>query len=497
MSELTSPDSPEVPFRPRRRRRLILFAVPIVLGLVGALFLWQFLSAGRKLKQVLAETDRLDPGWRFEDILASQPSVPDGENSALTISAIKQKMPPRWPAWDYPPPAGALPEGPAEGNSPSAEELQNLFRNLSPPVLLNDMQLKALRQEIARAAEALKIAAKLADQPRGHFDIAWSKDYISTPLNSILDAREVARFLNYEVLLRAQEGDLPGAVRAYRGILNTSRAIGDTPTLISLLVRLAIRTVALDQLERILAQGQLTEVTLAGLQMELETEEKESLMVFAARGERALMEGFLQALQKGDVPISILNGLAGGIPPSSGKSGWLDLTRFLNLPGAVPFNRAAYLERMNKLVAICQLPEKDQLDQMKEFEKSHRDAPPIARALLPAVVKCLQAHWRIQARLRCAAAALAVERFRLQHGRWPDRLNDLVPALWHEVLLDPFDGASFRFRRDKEGVVVYSIGPDGKDDGGAFDTLNTTKDGTDFGFRLWDVARRRQPPPNK
>jgi hypothetical protein len=44
-----------------------------------------------------------------------------------------------------------------------------------------------------------------------------------------------------------------------------------------------------------------------------------------------------------------------------------------------------------------------------------------------------------------------------------------------------------------DGVVIYSVGADGKDNGGKLDK-NPTKDGTDRGFRLWDVPKRRQPP---
>lgn len=55
-----------------------------------------------------------------------------------------------------------------------------------------------------------------------------------------------------------------------------------------------------------------------------------------------------------------------------------------------------------------------------------------------------------------------------------------------EVPLDAYDGKPIRYRRLADGVVVYSVGADGKDDGG--------KAGADLGYRLWDVDRRRQPP---
>jgi hypothetical protein len=50
-----------------------------------------------------------------------------------------------------------------------------------------------------------------------------------------------------------------------------------------------------------------------------------------------------------------------------------------------------------------------------------------------------------------------------------------------------------RYRRLDDGVVVYSVGLDGKDKGDKLDK-DLRKDAMDLGFRLWDVPKRRQPP---
>ena len=44
-------------------------------------------------------------------------------------------------------------------------------------------------------------------------------------------------------------------------------------------------------------------------------------------------------------------------------------------------------------------------------------------------------------------------------------------------------------------VAEMLIGPDGEDNGGKMDRQHPVTPGTDIGFRLWDVAKRRQPPP--
>lgn len=68
--------------------------------------------------------------------------------------------------------------------------------------------------------------------------------------------------------------------------------------------------------------------------------------------------------------------------------------------------------------------------------------------------------------MRTASAALALQRFRLRTGQWPETLAELVPQHLPEMLEDPFDGAPLRYKRFETGFVVYSVGEDRGDDGG-------------------------------
>jgi hypothetical protein len=96
-------------------------------------------------------------------------------------------------------------------------------------------------------------------------------------------------------------------------------------------------------------------------------------------------------------------------------------------------------------------------------------------------------------RLRCIAAILAAERYRLKHSRWPEKIDDLKDLAAKETLIDPCDGKPLRLRCEPDGLVIYSVGSNGVDDGGTEETLRG-RDSLDIGFRLWDVAHRRQPP---
>lgn len=98
---------------------------------------------------------------------------------------------------------------------------------------------------------------------------------------------------------------------------------------------------------------------------------------------------------------------------------------------------------------------------------------------------------RVEATHAAAQTAVAMTRYRLDHGAFPARLADLVPAYLDEVPADPFDGSPLRMTVKDGEWLVYSIGPDGKDDGGVpfDDKLHTG----DFVFRLKAVGPATRP----
>jgi hypothetical protein len=73
---------------------------------------------------------------------------------------------------------------------------------------------------------------------------------------------------------------------------------------------------------------------------------------------------------------------------------------------------------------------------------------------------------RTRAHLRLLRAELALREYRERHAGYPPKLEGLVPQCLTAVPVDPFSGQPLRYRRQGEGYVLYSVGPDGKDDGG-------------------------------
>jgi hypothetical protein len=75
-------------------------------------------------------------------------------------------------------------------------------------------------------------------------------------------------------------------------------------------------------------------------------------------------------------------------------------------------------------------------------------------------------HLRSEAEIRLLHADIAIELFRRKNERYPSSLSELVPACVNTVPLDPFSGQPLIYRVTTNSYLLYSIGPDRKDDGG-------------------------------
>jgi len=89
---------------------------------------------------------------------------------------------------------------------------------------------------------------------------------------------------------------------------------------------------------------------------------------------------------------------------------------------------------------------------------------------------------------------LALAAFRAEHGRFPARLDDLRPQYFTTVPGDLYSGDSLRYRVEPDGYLLYSVGANGRDDGGAnferSDLDNTTDETTDdIRLHISDEAR--------
>jgi hypothetical protein len=469
-----------IPPAPKRRRRwlgcglVLLFMFTACGGFYGYLLY----VGDRDLREAEAEADRLEPqGWRLDELDRQRKELPPEENAAEVVMAIKRSLPAGWPPQRAREPGAPAPAQPAY--------VDNDLSDLPPNVQIDEALLQDLKKGLEAAEPALVEARKLPSLNYGRFPLQWSKDVITTLLNS-QDARTAAALMRHQAVLLGQQGEIDKALETTRGCLVAARSVGDEPTLISQLIRIACAAVAVSTLERVLAQGEPSAEELKKMQEMLEAEAAEPLMLYAARGERAGLHEMMKGMKSGDIKTSVITGGGGG--------SLFDAVGPIVARGS----HGRMLRMLTEEVEIAKMPPELQPEPQQALERKVKEAKVnydvLIGLMMPAFMKVGEAWRRDQAYLRCAVVAVAAERYRHDHKQWPKTLDALVPSYLQAVPNDPYDGQPLRYKLLEDGVVIYSVGPDKQDDGGARNRRNPLAKGTDYPFRLWNVDRRRLPP---
>jgi hypothetical protein len=449
---------------------LLILALLAVIGMF-----WHQNQMASQLQRTLAELDRTDPGWRLEDIEAARDDVPEAENSARVIIDAAGQLPQRWPSAEF-----------------SDEHIHSLAAN----EMLSGEDFVRLSKELASARAALEIVSKVADMPRGRHSIHYDRNPIATLLPHLQECRRLVSVLSYESMRRNQKGDSKNALTACRAALNVARSISDEPIFISQLVRIACVNSVCNAIERTLGQGEPPPEDMSVLQKMLEEEDVFPSLLLATRGERALMHQVFDLVDRGEMDMKHLEGFAG----SKTTTDWLQnfATSFWRMDTRE--DNALFLSLMTRRINEIQRPIHEQTALEKAFDQEFQTVPKnamITRMLMPAISKVSEGFRRTHASVRCTIVALAAERYRRDKKTWPDSIDQLCPNYLATVPLDPYDGKRLRYKRVIDGVIIYSVGQDMADNGGNLDREHLTSPGVDLGFRLWDAAKRRQPPRPK
>jgi hypothetical protein len=460
----------------------LLFGVTIYLRIAG----------GNRLAAAMAEADRLDPNWHWDDILSRRPGISDAENSALHVQAVVKLLPEKWPT-----------ERPPKEIWEEGQSLLEEIRDLDPPTLLDERLDEEVRLDLEKAAAALAEARQLTKYRLGRYPPFAVEDIFSSKMLQFQETRRVVDLLRLDAVRLAHDGKLDEALTSCRAALIAGRSMGEEPSLICQLVAIVGERVAWTGMERVIAQGEASDSALLACQEALADESGKPSLLTAMRGERAFQFEVIGWMIAGDDKRLALSGdqtVSQTFKNPVGRSGhWF-------VVGWLQENQAVNLELMTEAVEAAKMPVEEQVERFKELDRKAKELRyaerPIGRyfmawAAIPAVVKVAQSFQRIEAERRCAVTALAVERYRRAHQRWPNSLDELTPVFLAKVPSDPYDRRPLRLRRLEDGVVIYSVGPDGKDNGGVLDRKYSHLVDKDIGFRLWNVDKRRQAPKAK
>jgi hypothetical protein len=450
---------------------LTLLIAVVVSAVFGYVLLHAYWNE-QALAEAIAETDALDPGWRLADLEANRKPVPPEKDAAPIVARMGDRI--------------------VAIRNPSlmARELGELAEaldKLRPPALPTAEQTAKLHAARTLFAPVLADAPKLLNLPEGRFP-SNVKPTLNWSVRNADQANLTNGLLTNDGILRLAEGDFDGAWSDCHAMLNVARSLGDEPIWVVQAVRAHIAARAVRLMEQTLAHGVIAEARLAKTQAVLEDETQHPSILIALRGSRGVVDHSCRLLEEGRASLAEAKRMAAGsFQPLSIRD---EVTDYFSRSSVKPAH-AWLLRYMTQAVEIAKRPDHEAAPALVELEKTLADAPELARLLAPKLGR--MAHRHPRAIQRCALAALAAERYRLTHDAWPASLDDLLAAkLLAAVPVDPFDGKALRYRALPDGVVIFSIGPDGRGDGDALNCDPPVAEHDRLEFRLWDADRRGQ-----
>lgn len=447
--------------------------VSVVLALGSFYYEWSTTRARgvERRDEVVRRLDAEDPNWRVADLCAVRNATipPPGENAGERAWEAQRLIPKSFGAWS---------------------ERYTWMSELMPGVQLSEEEFRRSTQEHADCQAALEVARTIRHLPQGGFPLDYKEpNPLATLLPHIQPVRETAGLLEFDALVLAQMNRGNDSIQSVHAIVNCARGLGDEPTLIAQLVRIATTSIAKNAAERTLG---LTEpdAGLAELQAAFTDELPVPRLTCGFRGERASFYRICENVDEGRLGME---DLADG--PGRGPGGLLERTGIFLVRKTIPAQQADGLELFGQLIAADRLSGPERTAAFDAIPIPTRSYENFFVALLtPAWHKVNAGEMLNRAKTGSAIAALACERYRRKSGKWPESLQAIPKDLLPKIPDDPYTGEPLLYAVFDDGVVIYATGKDLTDDGGT----NLTSQGepeTDIGFRLFNPDMRRQPPP--
>jgi hypothetical protein len=460
-----------------RRAAIVAIVIVGVLGvLVFGLRVYFDRVGTRELDRVTARLDTEEAGWKLETIQSDRVRgmPPPESNSAPLVLEVAELMShersKEWNIW----------------------RSSDHWNRVVTPRLPNEKFRAEMTDYKAPTAKAREIARRIKQFPVGQHPLVIQRNPYMTLLPHVQKAREVVALLEYDALLCALEDDAESGFDAAHAALNAGRSIADEPFLVSQLVRLACCRISSQSAMQVLAWGEPRR-GLAELQAAYLAEADVPFLLNGLRGERAVLHEMFEGLESGKLGYKdiVIHGVQ--------KEGPAQEAVFYLYKGLLPGDHAKALEVLNAYIAAAKLPHHEQRAALEAIPIP--PGPPedfrylVTRLLIPACGKVATAALHARAELLAASTAIACERYRIEHGRWPRSLQELPKALLPEVPLDPFTGTPLLYHRLPDGIAVVSIGDGDANAARRRAEQNDPLAGLGIGWRLWNPDARRQPLP--
>jgi hypothetical protein len=250
-------------------------AAAVIVGLTTAYVVYDRWQQRRAWQAACAEADRLDPGWRWEDLAAKQPLLPDEQNSVVRARAAVRLYP-----------------------APPRNSRTFDYESLLPQHRPDAQVVAGLREFLEAAGPALAEARRIADCPDGC--VVFASPMILDEYPESLGFHNVASgLLCSQLVLQVEQGDPDAALVTVRALVHLSRPLAEGPVMTNVLVASDFRRMIAWGVERVLAQGEPSLAAVDAARRLLGQEANRPLILAALRGERAFFEDAIRALDEG------------------------------------------------------------------------------------------------------------------------------------------------------------------------------------------------------
>lgn len=301
---------------------------------------------------------------------------------------------------------------------------------------------------------------KATQKPRCDWNRDWSKgSNILFPEFSTM--RNFSRITTYRAEQRSANGDWQGALHDIAMSAKISQHAGDDPILIGMLVQSGDEAITVHSFNRIILEHKddarfLTQARKVFDGLGPLPNFRRSLL-----GEVVMGRATIRSLNR----ISDLTG-----NPSDDQSNQSNRMQEMVMSNPLVRNAfdAKFIEAYRTLLRAVpdggenwSIAAKATSDVSKKIEADHSFTNTINRIMLPVFGQAATAIGRNQANRRLTDVTLRLLAEHAKTGKYPAVLPD-----FGELGIDPFSGAPLHYRAEDKGFRLYSVGVDGKDDGG-------------------------------
>ena len=375
--------------------------------------------------------------WRTDTALERRLEAIRADGEPLMLADLaRDPVPPEFNAHTYLQRAAAGIEG-------MGEFLDEVFRSetyqLREPTEAELARIRAAFTAYPQVLPLLQQAAEAPDYDPG-YDYTQPTDRLIGQIMERLGARRAAiRVLDGHALLCLAEDRHDEAFETSLAMLRLARHVAREPMVVGNLVSHAIRSIAVDSMTRVLRAAPISENRRAILEADLAAFDDVEVFRHALVTERVLgIESYRQL-------------------PS--RNVWLYLRGYWNL------DVAYYLDLLEASLATADRTYADATAAMEAVSRPVAGGLVLVRLFEPALDPVRRLAARSTALTRCLRVLNALQAFEEEHPGAVPELADLgLPA---EAITDPFTGEPLRMRRLPEGWLIYSVGENLTDNGGA------------------------------